>query len=85
MKLFFGVFPSDKALCVVRYLRQYVERMVVLGGTDARLFISLYLPHKEVGWGTVRCWKKMGFQKAGVDMSIFMPHSTRAASTSKAV
>ena len=50
----FGVFQSDKALCVVRYLRQYVERMEVLGGTDARLFIGVYLPHKAVGWGTVR-------------------------------
>ena len=30
-------------------------------------------------------WDGAQLEKAGIDMSIFMPHSTRAASTSKAV
>ena len=43
------------------------------------------IPHKPVTRDTIRRWTKMGLVKAGVDMSIFTPHSTRAASASKAV
>ena len=84
-EIVFGVFPSDKVWCVVRYLRQYVKRTEELRGTDTKLFISVKAPHKAVGRDTVRCWAEMGLQKAGIDMSIFTPRSTRAASISKAV
>ena len=54
-------------------------------GTYTRLFISVKAPHKAVGRNTIRRWTKMGLQKAGINMSMFTPHSTRVASTSKAV
>ena len=84
-EIVFGVFPSGKVWCGVKYLRHYVKRTEELRGTDTRLFISMKAPHKAVGRDTVRRWTEMGLQKAGIDMSIFTPHLTIAASTSKAV
>ena len=81
----FGAFPSNKALCVVRYMQQYVKRTQTLRGKETKFFISVKAPHKAVGRDTIRRWTKLGLQKAGIDMSVFTPHSTRAASTSKAV
>ena len=83
-ELVLGAFSADPSLCVVRYLKQYVKRTRDLRGSETRLFISWISPHKAVSRDTIRRWTKLGLQKAGIDMSIFTPHSTRAASASKA-
>ena len=81
----FGSFPEDKSLCVVHYLRHYEERTRALRGSEAKLFISWKAPHSGVSRDTLRRWTEMGLKTAGIDMSRFNAHSTRSASTSKAV
>ena len=80
----FPGFPADRALCVVKYLFEYVRRTKDIRGTETRLFLSWRKPHKAVNRDSIRRWTKFGLEKAGIDTSVFCPHSTRAASTSKA-
>ena len=47
--------------------------------------ISGKAPHKAVSKDTIRQWRILGLEKAGTDKSIFLPDSTTAASTSKAL
>ena len=84
-ELVFGSFPEDKSLCVVHYLRHYEKRTRALRGSEAKLFISWKAPHSGVSRDTRRRWTKKGLKTAGIDMSRFTAHSTRSASTSKAV
>ena len=74
----------DKRICVVHYLKMYRKRTEMLRGSETKLFISVNKPHKGVSRDTIRRWTKQGLQEAGIDLSIFTPHSTRSASTSKA-
>lgn len=74
----------DKRICVVHYLNAYKQRTALLRGSETNLFISVVKPHKSVSRDTIRRWTKQGLAKAGIDLSIFKPHSTRAASASKA-
>ncbi|KAK3095290.1 hypothetical protein FSP39_012863 [Pinctada imbricata] len=48
------------------------------------LFIGTMKPFKGVSRDTVRRWIKTVMKNAGVDIQVFKPHSTRAASTSAA-
>jgi hypothetical protein len=48
------------------------------------LFISNAKPHKAVTKSTISRWIKTVLTMAGLDMTIFNPHSTQAASTSHA-
>ena len=41
-------------------------------------------PHAEVTRSTISRWVKEVMVRSGVDVSIFSPHSTRSASSSKA-
>ena len=74
----------DKRLCVVHYLKAYKSRTELVRAKENRFFISVRKPHKAVSRDTIRRWTKGGLVLAGVDMDIFNPHSTRAASASKA-
>ena len=74
----------DKRICVVHYLDMYKKRTEMLRGKETRLFISVNKPHKGVSRDTIRRWTKQGLVRAGIDLNIFTPHSTRSASTSKA-
>ena len=84
-ELVFGSFPGDKSLCVVHYLRHYKKRTCALRGSETKPFISWKAPHSGVSRDTIRRWTKMGLKTAGIDMSRFTAHSTRSASTSKAI
>ena len=44
-----------------------------------KLFISFHKRHKAVSKDTISRWLKCVLEEAGIDMSIFKPHSTRAA------
>ena len=74
----------DKRLCVVHYLNAYKIRTAALRGQESNFFISVRKPHSKVSRDTIRRWTKQGLLQAGIDMNIFTPHSTRAASSSKA-
>lgn len=78
------VFKSIKneKLCIVKTMLEYLERTEHLrNGT--KLFISTIKPHNSVSKDTIARWIKYVMEKAGIGKG-FKPHSTRAASTSKA-
>ena len=75
-------YGKDGNLCVVKTLSEYIERTRHLRNSN-KLLISTMKPHSAVSKSTVSRWVKLVLQKAGIDPS-FGPHSTRAASTSKA-
>lgn len=76
-------FPSDPRICVVTLIRLYVEKTKLLRQDDS-LLVSPVKPHKAVHIDTIRRWIMNVMKLAGIDVNLFKPHSTRAASTSKA-
>ena len=77
-------YPPDRRLCVLRYLRQYIERTRDIRGTERYLFISFKKPHGRVTTSTIARWIKEVMKAAGIDTEQYKAHSTRAASTSAA-
>ena len=83
-ELVIPIFQAEAKLCVYTCLCEYIKRTKPLRGKETRLFISYVKPHKWVSKYTIAWWVKIVMQQAGVDERLFKPHSTRAASTSKA-
>ncbi len=82
--LHFVAYPQNRRLCVVYYLRVYLQRTLHVRWTP-----SLFMTYgNNVGHAasrdTVRRWIRDVLVEAGIDMGIFTPHSTRSASTSAA-
>ena len=76
---------SDVSNCVVHALSVYMQKTKPLrSNKDTNLFISFVKPHKNVGRSTIGRWIKSVMALAGIDVSVFSAHSTRAASVSKA-
>lgn len=82
--LFIPRFMADSRLCVATILDEYLDRTSSLRGEEQQLFISYVKPHHGVSKDTIARWIRTVMQKAGIDTTLFKPHSTRAASTSKA-
>ena len=76
-------YPVDRRLCVLTYLKHYINRTRKLQGKDAQLFISFKKPHRPVSKDISR-WINLVMKDSGVDVTCFKPHSTRAAATSAA-
>ena len=76
-------FPSDKSLCVVTCLKEYLDRTSNLRNSRS-LFVSCLKPHEAVSLSTLSRWAKTTLHNAGIDTDKFKTHSTRAASTSAA-
>ena len=83
-ELSFKAYAPDRRLCVVRTLTQYIALTKHIRGDHTRLFLSTKKPFAPASRDTLRRWVKDILLAAGIDMTIFTPHSTRAASTSKA-
>ena len=81
--LFIPRFVADSKLCVATALNQYIDRTSSLHGEEQQQFISYAKPHHGVSKATISRLIRTVMQKAFVDTTIFKPHSTRAASTSK--
>ncbi|CAH3107097.1 unnamed protein product [Pocillopora meandrina] len=77
-------YPINKALCVYSHLTEYLRRTKSLRGAETKLFISFVNPHKRVSRDTISRWIRTTMQSAGIDISMFKPHSTQMAATSKA-
>jgi integrase len=75
-------FMSDRSLCIVQTLNEYLTRTEVLR-SGQRLLVSSMKPHKAVSKSTISRWIRLVMLKAGVGQE-FAPHSVRSASTSKA-
>ena len=68
---------------VSSHKRIFKKRMTAnLRGNITRLLITTTKPYKTASQGTLERWIKTPLQSAGINMSIFTPHSTRSASTS---
>ena len=83
-ELIIPVFRAEPKLCVFSHLMEYLHRTEKLRGEEKRLFVSYIKPHKWVSKDTIVRWIKSVMESAGIDLTIFKPHSTRAATTSKA-
>ena len=78
-----NAYPNNANLCVMRILREYLCRTKVFRSTT-KLFISFIRPYGAVSKDTLARWIRTVMKNAGIDITIFKPHSTRAASTSRA-
>ena len=80
-------YKTDRKLCSVAHIKEYIKRTADLRGNQRRLFISHQKPHKEISGDTVSRLLKNTLDLAGVNTAKFSthtPHSTRAARTSAA-
>lgn len=77
-------YPDNPSLCVCTCLKEYLKRTKPLRGTETKLFVSFTKPYKRVSRETLSRWIRTVMTSAGVDTTIFKPHSTRAAATSRA-
>lgn len=76
-------YPVDKRLCVMTYLEEYLKRTESIRSSEhTNLFLSFAKPHHPVCQSTISRWVKTVMLRSGIDTKTFMPHSTRAASTS---
>lgn len=73
---------AEKSICPVTTLQDYINSTRPLRNEVTGLFITTTKPHKKASEDTLARWIKHVLEKAGVDISIFSPHSTRSASTS---
>ena len=79
-------FPVYKNanVCPVKLFKQYIDVTKSLRGSTTCLFITTSKPYRPASKDTLARWIKSVLHDAGIDMTIFTPHSTRSASTSKA-
>ncbi len=82
--LTFKKYTENQSICPLLTFKEYLVRTKPLRKEEKKLFISFQKPHKAVLRDTISRWVKMGLSAAGIDTTVFTPHSTRAASTSKA-
>lgn len=79
-----NAFPSDEILCVFSHMKTCIDCTSTLRGQETKPFISYIKPHHRVSRDTISRWIRETMTNAGVDTSIFKPHSTRSATASKA-
>ncbi|CAG2239292.1 unnamed protein product [Mytilus edulis] len=77
-------FIEDKSLCIVTVLKEYLARTSCFRKTQ-KLILSCIKPYSHVSKDPLDVWVKIVLQSAGVDITIYKPHSTRSASTSAAL
>ncbi len=84
-------FPHDDKLCIVNLLDVYIRRTELVRENSCAdmigkpLIISFKAPYLPVGTATASRYVKtfLFLGLAGIDITVFTAHSTRAASTSK--
>ena len=77
-------YTPDEDICPLLCLEEYIERTKELR-LDNVLFISTIKPHKPVGAQTMSRWIKTILEWAGIDVTLFKPHSTRHAASTAAL
>ncbi|KAM8975733.1 LOW QUALITY PROTEIN: uncharacterized protein RCH25_020573 [Pelodytes ibericus] len=83
--VFYPAFPHNPKLCPVLCLKKYELRTLPFR-TQSRpeLFLALRRPHSPISTTSLARWIKWVLTEAGVDTTVFTPHSTRGAMASKA-
>lgn len=86
----FDSFPDNRKVCVIDCLKCYLNRTegirdsVKEEGGKISLILSYEHPHRPVKSATLARYVKTFLGWAGIDITVFTAHSTRAASSSKA-
>ena len=78
--LIFKEFPSCKRLCVVRTIKEYVNKTETLR-SSRQLLVSFVKPHGGILRDTVARWTLRVMAWSGIDTDKYGGHSTRGAST----
>ncbi|XP_031780054.1 uncharacterized protein LOC100677975 [Nasonia vitripennis] len=81
---FFPFFTERTSLCIARTLLYYMQATKDIRGDTQELFISFKRPYKKICSQSISRWLKTVMREAGISEE-FTAHSTRHASTSKAV
>ena len=71
-------------VCVFSLLEEYIARTVKLRGLCSQLLLCHVKPNGPASKDNISRWLKQVMTAAGIDTSIFKPHSTRCAATSAA-
>ena len=80
-------FDQEHNLCIIRHLKAYIGKTSIhrTNINKSQLLLSYQRPFKPVSKGTISRWIKIVMKEAGIDITKFTAHSTRAASTGAAV
>lgn len=82
--LVFTAYSPDSLLCVYTTILSYLKRTENKRGTITRFFVTSRPPIRLASRDTLRRWTRDILAASGIDLSLFVPHSTRSAATSKA-
>ena len=78
-------YEQNSNICIVEMLSLYIQtRARMVKDCHTQLFVSYQKPYAPITKDTLARWVKSVMSSAGIDTSIFTPHSLRAASTSAA-
>ena len=83
-RLQFRAFVHDVELCVVRYFKAYLVRTQAIRGSVKKLFLTIKPPHTGASKDSLTRWVRSTMNSAGIDTTVYRPHSVRSASTSAA-
>lgn len=84
-ELAFRAYAPDRRLCIITVIEEYLRRTRPARGSCTNLLLTYGKPVKAASRDSIRRWTREVLKSAGIDTSIFSPHSVRSASTSKAV
>ena len=79
---------EEEILCPVSVINAYLNLTEPWRGSNPRVskfFLSYVPPHRPVCKSTIAGWIKQFLQMCNVDVGLFQAHSTRSASSSKAL
>lgn len=77
-------FSENPSLCLAKTLKTYLHMTSTVRNDQDFLFLTLRKPVRVASKQTLGRWVKDVLQAAGIDTSIFKPHSTRHAASSTA-
>ena len=79
----FRAYTKNKLLCPVACIKEYLHfRAGLVDEKCTQFFITHGKPHHPISKDTLARWVKEVMVCAGIDVTIFKPHSTRGASAS---
>ena len=83
-EMYFEPFQKNPNVCVIQCMKIYLAKTRELrtGSNTDKLFLITQNPHTHATKSTISRWIKLALQLAGIDINVFLPHSTRGASTS---
>ena len=77
-------YTNDGKLCLVSLVKEYVPRTNDLRKGETQLLLCHTMPYGAPSKDTIGRLIKTVMMQAGIDTSVFKPHSTRSAATSAA-